>query len=318
MSLTIECEECDYEGKVSPAKAGKTIPCPSCSEPIEVSPGRAGRKSSKPLSKGRTRTDNSSVPLIALGGATVLLVGILVMYMIKKAQMEEEFGPGILDGNPVVDSEPDSSPPSVDPPVSTTQTPVNDSAKAPATPVGTDNTQQTTATKTPDNYILPDINAVDPRMLLLAGLDEVTLDVTSIPEDTRGAVQNAVNANIKSALAKCRLKCSEDEDKPKIMVDLDLRKIGGLQKLEMTAELQSEMSGVPVTIWEHQAALVTIDQKALNGSIALPGLDREVGAFFNSLRDKITTARTTINSIKENQRRRQEAKDNENSAAVEG
>lgn len=315
MSLTIECEECDYEGKVSPAKAGKTISCPSCSEPIEVPSGGVRRKSPKSRSKNRAKTDNSSVPLIALGGATVLLVGILAMYMIKKAQMEEEFGPGILDGNSVVDSEPNTTPPSVDAPaVPSAQTPVKDTAEEPATAVA----QQSTATETPGNYILPDINAVDPRMLLLAGLDEVTLDVTSVPEDTRGAVQNAVNANIKSALAKCRLKCSENEDKPKIMVDLDLRKIGGLQKLEMTAELQSEMSGVPVTIWEHHAALVTIDQKALNGSIALPGLDREVGAFFNSLRDKITTARTTINSIKENQRRRQEAKDNENAAAVEG
>lgn len=321
MSLTIECAECDYEGKVSPAKAGKTISCPSCSELIEVPAGKPSRRASKSRPDRRPKTDNSSIPLIALGGATVLLVGILAMYMIKKAQMVEDFGADVVNGTSPVDSTPGTAIPVADTPVA--DKPSSSADKPAIEQTATGNNVATTVDtpkpkETPENFILPEINAVDPGMLLLADMNEVVLDVTGLPEDTRGAVQNAVNANIKSALAKCRLDCSEDETKPRIIVDLDLRKIGGLQKLGMTAELQGQMSGVPVTVWEHEAALVPIDKKALNGSIALPGLDREVAAFFNSLRDRITTARTTINSIKENQRRRKEARQLEETSAVEG
>lgn len=340
MSLTIECLECGHTGRVSPAKAGMTIPCPSCGESIEVSGKKAtaaagargaGAKASRgSASKAprrsaaatrRPKADNS-IGLIALLGSTVLLAGILVMYWIKKNQLDEDFNfsqspdatePNADDGASNSGDDPaDSDLPDVD-----GLNPANLTAESGATEAGssdqqTDSMAVNTAGQDPAaDIILPEVQAVSPQVALMADITEVVFQVNSLPEDKRGAVQNAIESYCTSELNKCRLDCVEGDEKPKLVVDLDLRNIGGIQKLGMKAQLQAEMLGLQVVVWEHDAALVPIDQKALSSGISLPGLDREVAYFFVSLRDKISSSKTAINSIKEINRRKKAAEQDE-------
>ena len=317
MSLSIECHECGHTGRVSPAKAGKTIPCPSCAEPIEVSKNKSATSPAPrgSASAGRRPKADNSIGLIALLGSTALLVGIMAMYWIKKNQLGEEvsFSLGPVISEPNAGGEPGVSIPDADAGDAmggsgATATNVSVTTTEPATEAPDKTAEPVTANPPPKDaapdIILPDVQAVSPQVALLAGITEVVFEVNPLYEDSRGTVQGAIKSNCTSELTKCRLKCVEGEDAPKLVVDLDLRNVGGIQKLGMKAQLQADMLGIQVVVWDHDAALVPIDKKALNGGVSLPGLDREVARFFVSLREKIKTSKTAINSIKEINRRK--------------
>lgn len=321
MSLQIECQQCGHTGKVSPAKAGKTISCPSCSEPIKVSTGKSKGGTTKRANR-RPKTDNS-LGLVALLGSTVLLGGIVAMYWIKKQQIEEEsnLGQSPIVEQPLIDDGTGVSIPASSNDI--VNVAVEDSAKNSAAetkvadPSSTDLQTETanSATKSPTSadseadIILPEVQAVKPQVALLAGITQVVFELHALPEDLRGAVHNAIRSNCTSELTRCRLKCLDEEadNTPTLVVDLDLRDVGGVQHLGMKAQLQADMFGVPVVVWENEAGLMPIDQKTLNSGISVPGLDRQVAKFFVSLRDKISTSKTAVNSIKEINRRKKEA-----------
>lgn len=309
MSLSIECDGCGHTGRVSPAKAGRQIDCPSCGSAIQVARSTPVR---------RPKTDTSSAQYIALGGATLLLVGVLAMMWIKKNQLgDDQFFDGVLpsdnasaqnegdaeEGVQVSDSDSETQ-------NTQQETTVADTDPAPVNGNGPVEVGQLSDNGTFDDgeVILPEISAVAPEMLLLAGMQEVVLQLNGFSADTRGAVENAVSAEVLSELKKCRLSCVETNDRPSFVVNLDLRQDGGVQKLGMKAELLGEVSGVPVSIWKNDAALVPIESKSLTGAVGIPGLDREVARFFTPLRDKLNSARTRIESIRKNKDRREDAR----------
>jgi len=306
MSLTIECEDCGYSGRVSPAKAGMEIPCPSCDQMIDVPDARPTRTVRRP------KTDTSSTQYIVLGGAFVLLAGILVMMWVKKNQLADD---QLFDISPEEQTS-QSDTPTTDPAdeESTTVAGSGGAESAPpedlVSPDGPLKVTQVGENGTVDegDVILPEITAVAPETLLLAGMKEVVLQLEGFSEDTRGAVENAVTAEVQAELRKCRLTCVTSQDKPSFVVTLDLRQDGGVRKLGMSAELLGEVSGVPVSIWKHDAALIPMEDKALNGSVGLTGLDRQVARFFTPLRQKLTNARNSIEAIRRNKQRREEAR----------
>lgn len=307
MSLTISCEDCGYNGRVSPAKAGMEIPCPACNETIVVpdaGPARAVR---------RPKTDTSSTQFIVLGGAFVLLAGILLMMWIRKNQLGDDqlFDIAGDAGQPAAsDSTPTDTPDDEGTTVtgaSGTQNPPADSLVDPDGPLQITQVGEN-GTVDQGDVILPEISAVAPETLLLAGMNEVVLQLEGFAEDTRGIVENAVTAEVQSELRKCRLTCVTAANKPAFVVTLDLRQDGGVRKLGMSAELLGEVSGVPVSIWKHDAALIPLENKALNGGVGLTGLDRQVAQFFTPLRQKLTDARNSIEAIRRNKQRREEAR----------
>lgn len=306
MSLTIECEDCGYTGRVSPAKAGMEIPCPSCDQMIDVPNTGSARAVRRP------KTDTSSTQYIVLGGAFVLLAGILLMMWVRKNQLGDERLFDISPGEETSQGDAPATNPTneeaatvVGSPGAETPPPedvVNTEGPLKVTQIGENGTVDE------GDVILPEISAVAPETLLLAGMKEVVLQLEGFAEDTRGAVENAVTAEVQSELRKCRLTCVTSKDRPSFVVTLDLRQDGGVRKLGMSAELLGEVSGVPVSIWKHDAALIPLEDKALNGSVGLTGLDRQVAQFFTPLRQKLTSARNSIEAIRRNKQRREEAR----------
>ena len=319
MSLKIECAECGYQGRVSPAKAGLVIPCPSCEATLQVPSGSDKSAPASPAPRRnvrRPKADSLSTGYIALGGATILLAGVLAMIWIKTNQLgDEQLFDGVLPDADTTGQQTaaDAESTPVTPAVSGEPNNVADTSPPPTSPVGADGPLEVTQvgdTDAVDNgdVILPEISAVAPETLLLAGMTEVVLQLEGFAADTRGAVENAVTAEVQAELRKCRLACVDTNDRPSFVVTLDLRQDGGVQKLGMTAELLGEVSGVPVSIWKHDAALIPVESKSLSGAVGLPGLDREVARFFTPLRDKLNTARTSIEAIRKNRERREEAR----------
>ncbi|MCR9201879.1 MAG: hypothetical protein NXI04_24810 [Planctomycetaceae bacterium] len=306
MSLTIECEDCGYTGRVSPAKAGMEIPCPSCDQMIEVPDAGPSRTARRP------KTDTSSTQYIVLGGAFVLLAGILTMMWVRKNQLNDD---QLFDISPAEQAgQADANPSNPAGGESTTLVGGPDAESTPPDSI-IDPDSPLEVTQVGDNgtvdqgdVILPEITAVAPETLLLAGMKEVVLQLEGFSEDTRGVVENAVTAEVQAELRKCRLTCVTSSNKPSFVVTLDLRQDGGVRKLGMSAELLGEVGGVPVIIWKHDAALIPLEDKALTGGVGLTGLDRQVARFFTPLRQKLTDARNSIEAIRRNRQRREEAR----------
>ena len=199
MSLQIRCNSCDYDGTVSPARAGKTVPCPSCGEPIVV-PARTANRHQRARTATRAVSDNSTTGRTILFGSAILLVGVVVMLVIRMQQIPEVF----LAETP---TDPGTSTPEdtisvpgerVDPVSTVTETP--------STTVTTD-VLETDVSENPKQTAGPKgapVVAIGPEQLLMAGMTDMVVTVTGFREDVRGTVATAVDVGTRGAMEQCK------------------------------------------------------------------------------------------------------------------
>ena len=79
-----------------------------------------------------------------------------------------------------------------------------------------------------------------------------------------------------------------------MQLKLSLADVNGTRMLSVAAELQADMQGIPVKLWERSENLVSLDDKALQNGILPPNLDRSLGTFFTTLRGDLVDARRAV------------------------
>ena len=314
MPIPIECLECEYEGSASDTKAGKSIACPDCGEPIFVDkPERkASRQPSVAGRKARVQTDHGSTAKIVLLGSVVLLLGVGIMLAIRMYSIPQE--DLVAASNQVLYGNKDS--------------PVNDAPQTAIDEAGLSNNQITAAgvsgaggpvgddsdklQQTESNSDLElaagsasagelddetestAVVAISPQQLLMARMSELVVNVIGFPEDVRGTVRTAIESSTAGAMQSCKLDCVRGSGKPVMQLKLSLADVNGTRMLSVAAELQADMQGIPVKLWERSENLVSLDDKALQNGILLPNLDRSLGTFFTTLRGDLVDARRAV------------------------
>lgn len=287
MSIEYTCDGCDFQGRVSPAKAGSVVECPSCGSEVEV-----GEAKAVSVAKARTTSADGNVGTIIGIGAGVLVAGLLILFALKSMQAEQ--GSQEIASTDPIGNETVAVPVLQIPPTdSTTIAPEPDRSAADNS--ATNSSQSDEPDAEPD-FSLPAMKAVDPAQILLSQLSNVTLVVERFEKDDRGAVAQAVTAATERALQRCRLTTQESATAPRLIVALSLDTSTGLQKLKLDASLEGDMQGLPVTVWQRTDSVMPLDDRALASGVIPPALDREVGEFFTSLREKIVAARRVVNA----------------------
>ncbi|MEZ6123621.1 MAG: hypothetical protein R3C49_10635 [Planctomycetaceae bacterium] len=122
---------------------------------------------------------------------------------------------------------------------------------------------------------------------LMAAMTELGLTVSAFPEDSRGAVRDAVLASVQGAIEQCRLTVRATAAEPVLVVQLGMKE----QNLVMTARLMATDGAQSVKVWERSSTICELNAQALNSGILPPSLQRGVTTFFNSLRAEFNDAR---------------------------
>ncbi|MFY9255305.1 MAG: hypothetical protein WAO83_17775 [Fuerstiella sp.] len=305
MSIQIQCFECDYEGVVSDKEAGKTVTCPECDEAIAVpAKGTGGRKAPGSARRNhRVQKGSGNTAGIFLAGAAVLLVGVLGMLAVRMYSIPQEdltaasnaviYGEGENAGanNGAAESLPALGQPTKDEGVidlskiDVIQQPgsEDEDVTSPVMDSGID-----------DSSAPASVVSISPQDYLMARMTQLGVNVIPFPEDLRGYVTKAITSSTNAAMESCKLKCVEIPNQPIMQVKLKMVENSGVKGLSVAAELQADMQGIPVKLWERSETLIALDDKALENGILPPDLGRKLNTFFTTLRTDLVSARRAV------------------------
>jgi len=228
-------------------------------------------------------------------GGSIFLIGVLAMIGIRMSQIvedPEDSAPstpvtGPTDGNEgVAVSDTDTTPGVTVPP--------GDNSDAVRIGAATDTAAPSDGDGATDgmqgSFDGPNVKSAtntDRGRELMAAMNDVGLRVTGFSADARGAVREAVKTEVAAAIERCKLTTRAPFAPPVMEVVLSMRD----GKLAIAAKLIAKDGNNLVSVWERSGTVTELKGQALNTGLLPGNLDRDVGAFFTSLRQEFVQAR---------------------------
>ena len=125
---------------------------------------------------------------------------------------------------------------------------------------------------------------------LLAQLNNVYLHIRKLPEDTRGAVTEAIQTGVQTGLERCRLTPSKVSGEPVMVIELSVLQ----NKILMTASLIDREQSDFLLMWQKSAQIGAVTDRALQQGILNSSLTKEADNFFVELRSILVDVRRQL------------------------
>lgn len=302
MGVSVLCDSCEYEFKVSNAHRGKRIRCPSCGDPVDVgttidSPGRRRQSSSREsfhLKTIRSQRQNFYARVsLAAGFLTGLaIVAVTAAVILKPVSPAKE--PPVA---PAIPGESDT--------VKTRETRTQDDGfeagpfSEPRDTAG--DPTDTSATGGLDDKegvavdlqgVIRDETATARGKEILGNLDRIVVETKVNPQDVRGSFRKLINGLAEDQVDAARLR-RVDQGTAVLTIQMLIEEADNRSvfRVDANVSVADAETGAIDKVWERREDIGRVSKLMLSRGTVPPGMEESVDDFFRLLRKDIASAR---------------------------